>query len=85
MLTASIEFGRVETLEKQKPAPSLARAFIIGAPTGIRTPVVALKGPRPSPLDDGGASRVEQIVNLLYRRGRDCNMRELKGSRDLRF
>ena len=25
-----------------------------GAPTGIRTPVVALKGPRPRPLDDGG-------------------------------
>ena len=26
-----------------------------GAPTGIRTPVLALKGPRPGPLDDGGA------------------------------
>ena len=26
------------------------------APTGIRTPVVALKGLRPSPLDDGGIS-----------------------------
>ena len=26
------------------------------APTGIRTPVLALKGPRPGPLDDGGAS-----------------------------
>jgi hypothetical protein len=24
------------------------------APTGIRTPVLALKGLRPSPLDDGG-------------------------------
>lgn len=28
--------------------------FLICAPTGIRTPVVALKGLRPSPLDDGG-------------------------------
>lgn len=28
--------------------------FFVGAPTGIRTPVVALKGLRPSPLDDGG-------------------------------
>jgi hypothetical protein len=28
--------------------------FEICAPTGIRTPVVALKGLRPSPLDDGG-------------------------------
>jgi len=27
---------------------------IFSAPTGIRTPVVALKGLRPSPLDDGG-------------------------------
>ncbi len=25
-----------------------------GTPTGIRTPVLALKGLRPSPLDDGG-------------------------------
>lgn len=24
------------------------------APTGVRTPVLALRGPRPSPLDDGG-------------------------------
>jgi hypothetical protein len=31
--------------------------FLLGsAPTGIRTPVVALKGLRPSPLDDGGIS-----------------------------
>jgi hypothetical protein len=28
--------------------------LFLGAPTGIRTPVVALKGLRPSPLDDGG-------------------------------
>jgi hypothetical protein len=34
------------------------------APTGIRTPVLALKGPRPGPLDDGGVS------------GGDCTMRE---------
>jgi hypothetical protein len=27
---------------------------LVCAPTGIRTPVVALKGLRPSPLDDGG-------------------------------
>lgn len=29
-----------------------------GAPRGIRTPVLGLKGPRPSPLDDGGAGRI---------------------------
>src|SRR5689334_10088900 len=33
----------------------LSPGFQIGAPTGIRTPVVALKGPRPSPLDDRGS------------------------------
>ena len=30
------------------------RMFWGGAPTGIRTPVLALKGLRPGPLDDGG-------------------------------
>ena len=38
-------------LEKKKPL-HLERP---GAPTGIRTPVLALKGLRPSPLDDGGS------------------------------
>ncbi len=28
--------------------------FLRGAPTEIRTPVLALKGLRPGPLDDGG-------------------------------
>src|SRR5258707_12265852 len=28
---------------------------VICAPMGIRTPVWALRGPRPGPLDDGGA------------------------------
>ena len=27
-----------------------------GAPTGTRTPVLALRGLRPGPLDDGGVS-----------------------------
>jgi hypothetical protein len=31
---------------------------LFDAPTGIRTPVLGLKGPRPSPLDDGGAGRI---------------------------
>ena len=33
----------------------LNKKLFFGAPTGIRTPVLALKGPRPGPLDDGGA------------------------------
>ena len=39
-------------------AQDLLDCFLKGeeccAPTGIRTPVLALKGPRPRPLDDGG-------------------------------
>lgn len=38
---------------QNKNAPHGALGFV-SAPTGIRTPVVALKGLRPSPLDDGG-------------------------------
>ena len=33
---------------------TLSECFLNSAPTGIRTPVLALKGLRPSPLDDGG-------------------------------
>ena len=32
------------------------RDFKPGAPKEIRTPVLALRGPRPRPLDDGGNS-----------------------------
>ena len=32
------------------------RALLQSAPTEIRTPVLALKGLRPGPLDDGGIS-----------------------------
>ena len=40
--------------------------FYRGAPTEIRTPVVALKGPRPRPLDDGGSffERANSIIPL---------------------
>ena len=45
------------------PGQCAPAAFVTGsrlrgydecAPTGIRTPVLALRGPRPGPLDDGG-------------------------------
>ena len=35
------------------------------APTGIRTPVVALKGLRPSPLDDGGILKRADFITPL--------------------
>jgi hypothetical protein len=44
---------------KQKSAATQQRSC---APTGIRTPVLALKGLRPGPLDDGG--NAEGIVSL---------------------
>src|SRR5215212_253766 len=37
----------------------------LGAPTGIRTPVVALKGLRPSPLDDGGRLFTERADFII--------------------
>jgi hypothetical protein len=43
---------RLATTLNKKNHPT--KVILFGAPTGIRTPVVALKGPRPSPLDDGG-------------------------------
>ena len=39
--------------------------FFACAPTGIRTPVVALKGLRPSPLDDGGKLLLERADFII--------------------
>ena len=48
-------------MAKGNPVQNNERDFLLdkwdlstSAPTEIRTPVVALKGPRPGPLDDGG-------------------------------
>ena len=38
-----------------------------GAPTGIRTPVLALKGPRPRPLDDGSERKAQNALDKLRR------------------
>ena len=38
---------------------------IFSAPTGIRTPVVALKGLRPSPLDDGGIRWIYERADFI--------------------
>ena len=45
------------------PLMGIERAFVMiflieNAPTGIRIPVLALRGPRPRPLDDGGVKRI---------------------------
>jgi hypothetical protein len=41
-------------IDKNRSTLFVGGVWKICAPTGIRTPVVALKGLRPSPLDDGG-------------------------------
>jgi hypothetical protein len=52
---------RRQLVDKRKLGDNL-RVFLY-APTGIRTPVLALKGLRPSPLDDGGV--VSNLAALL--------------------
>lgn len=46
--------------DKNRSTSSVGGLLGICAPTGIRTPVVALKGLRPSPLDDGGKHFLER-------------------------
>lgn|GEM_PF-6004149 len=42
---------------------------MLNAPRGTRTPVLALRGPRPRPLDDGGLSDARlRIATSLYLR-----------------
>ncbi len=41
-----------------------------GAPTGFRTPVSALRGPRPGPLDDGG-SESHSTIRVFKRQQSD--------------
>jgi hypothetical protein len=57
---ASSQRGRRSQLNKKHTSRCV---FDVCAPTGIRTPVVALKGLRPSPLDDGGI-RFHRFITL---------------------
>ena len=54
MLFIHFSFESYLNKDKNRSTLSVGGFFEICAPTGIRTPVVALKGLRPSPLDDGG-------------------------------
>lgn len=53
-----------EPMAARRPYPQMASTLEpFHAPMGIRTPVSALKGPRPSPLDDrGGAHRKDSML-----------------------
>ena len=60
MLILSASPQIFHNLEHEKPCDDVKKtSHQIGdscAPMGIRTPVWALRGPRPGPLDDGGVS-----------------------------
>src|SRR5690606_38414851 len=49
----NVEAARYWRTKRRSTAQTVVPRFSY-APKGIRTPVLALKGPRPSPLDDGG-------------------------------
>ena len=59
--------NRVVMNEEPETRNSVVGLDWIGVPNGIRTRVLALKGPRPRPLDDGD-SRLELFI--LARRAR---------------
>lgn len=50
---------------------------IESAPTGVRTPASALRGPRPGPLDDGGSG--EHSTTHEVHRQQDGDGRPLEG------
>src|SRR5579862_1394911 len=49
-------------LQNEKSPPIGGPLFILGVPTGIRTPVIAVKGRCPRPLDDGDCIRTAASV-----------------------
>ena len=57
--------------ERPVEAPTTEHREGDGVPNGIRTRVLALKGPRPRPLDDGDA-RVPQKHEIITRRRHGC-------------
>ena len=53
-IAATYEYGFLSPLVQKCKKPAAAAAgFCLGVPTGIRTPVIAVKGRCPRPLDDG--------------------------------
>ena len=56
----SVRLAQAEGL-RRKPEDRWSRlpAKLVNVPNGIRTRVLALKGPRPGPLDDGDVSRAD--------------------------
>ena len=51
---------RMQPVEKPNKKATLLVAFLFGDPTGIRTPVTAVKGRCPRPLDDGVRETYQQ-------------------------
>ena len=53
---------RIEQMTKNRSTVDVERFFDSDAPKGTRTPVLALRGPRPRPLDDGGVRRSDSTT-----------------------
>ena len=49
------------SIESKNPLLFGMDSLMASAPTEIRTPVLALKGLRPGPLDDGGGVWLRQV------------------------
>ncbi len=64
-----IRFDAGERLIKKSPRGcDDGMSLFVGAPTGVRTPVSALRGPRPGPLDDGGSGEHSTIHEVHRQR-----------------
>src|SRR6185436_13068728 len=89
MRVAGANIGRGR--EESSAARLTAKAWNFGAPMGNRTPVFAVRGRRPRPLDDGGgprviysrAGRVGQVGRSIVpgngEWGEACRVREVVG------
>ena len=65
-LVAPVEFLALKRIEAARGSFfhfNVITRDIESAPKGIRTPVLALRGPRPGPLDDGGLKRRHSTIS----------------------
>ncbi len=68
--------GENQSLGTQKIKPAIRRVYFFGVPKGIRTPVAAVKGQCPRPLDDGDMLSNNSGLVLRARRLVDLHVLE---------
>ena len=69
----------VDVISESKKPPCQVVSLMASAPTEIRTPVLALKGLRPGPLDDGGEKCSAFFVKSLKLRFKLYALWEARG------